>query len=407
MNLNTLFISDNSITNPILYSQGLPFLNNISRKGWNCYILTFEINNEEKYTSTTMLEYERYNSVEELDFIQVYITLSRIIPTTLKMLTKGLITSYKIIKSNNIQIIHARSFLPALIAVTLKVIFFRKKDLKVIYDTRGAFIDEWLFIKNRSENSMLAKFAKYVEKLLLQHSDKIIAVSEFYKNYIINTFSQSSNFDRKVNYIPNRTFIINEEPNSNFNISKNAGTEVIGVFSGSAAPWQGVENLFELIYVSYQNQLKMKFKIITYEPEKIKNQHKIVKDMLSSTLQIINLNSLETKKILKQCSFGILPRDKNFINLASSPLKFAEYLAAGLPVLAGEGIGDTEEIINKYNVGVIIKNKNYLEALNSMMALLEDEDIRNRCRSVAEKYFNIEKSFAQYEQIYNSLVQED
>ena len=83
--------------------------------------------------------------------------------------------------------------------------------------------------------------------------------------------------------------------------------------------------------------------------------------------------------------------------------KFAEYLSAGLPVLLSEGIGDTESVIRKYNVGVIIKNNDYESAISELQELLNDKDVYHRCLRIADKKFNINISFKQYQEIYDKL----
>ena len=59
-----------------------------------------------------------------------------------------------------------------------------------------------------------------------------------------------------------------------------------------------------------------------------------------------------------------------------------------------------EKIINKYKVGVIVKNNDYEYALKEMAELLKDPEIYKRCKETAAKEFNIKDAFVQYEDIY-------
>jgi glycosyltransferase involved in cell wall biosynthesis len=106
---------------------------------------------------------------------------------------------------------------------------------------------------------------------------------------------------------------------------------------------------------------------------------------------------------LRRCSFGILIRKNNLINRVSSPLKFAEYLSAGLPVLISEGVGDTETFVKTNNIGVIVKDNDYLQAHKKMKDLLSDPEVHSRCRQLAEKEYDINISFNQYMNIYKNL----
>ena len=51
--------------------------------------------------------------------------------------------SKTIVKKNKIDIVHARSLYPAIISMFLKIIYPR---LKLIYDNRGVFIEEQIFL---------------------------------------------------------------------------------------------------------------------------------------------------------------------------------------------------------------------------------------------------------------------
>jgi hypothetical protein len=51
---------------------------------------------------------------------------------------------------------------------------------------------------------------------------------------------------------------------------------------------------------------------------------------------------------------GFLLRRSSPVNEVSSPTKFGEYLAAGLPVVMTDGIGDFTDLAMQENVGLII-----------------------------------------------------
>lgn len=67
-----------------------------------------------------------------------------------------------------------------------------------------------------------------------------------------------------------------------------------------------------------------------------------------------------------------------------SAIKIGEYWANGLPILIPEGIGDDSEIINKEQVGCILKEPfDYFEQLNE---IIKDSTHRTRIAKLAERY---------------------
>ena len=60
-------------------------------------------------------------------------------------------------------------------------------------------------------------------------------------------------------------------------------------------------------------------------------------------------------------------RESSVTNQVASPVKIAEYLSCGLKIIISKNLGDYSEMIEKYNLGYIIKNDNSinLEKVNA------------------------------------------
>jgi glycosyltransferase involved in cell wall biosynthesis len=94
----------------------------------------------------------------------------------------------------------------------------------------------------------------------------------------------------------------------------------------------------------------------------------------------------------------------------SFPVKLAEALATGLPVVTNRGIGDLDDLIEAERVGVFVKDfspEAYDEACQRLTELLEDPTTRQRCRSLAEKRYGLEWALDAYRHVYSSLSPRD
>jgi len=396
---NILFISDSSLRNPILQSQGLPFVYNLNHTQFKPFVLSFEETNLGKEESLEIQAIiNKYNS--KIDFFPVTIRKKGVLPSWLYFSWKRIKILYKIISNHQITLLHARSFNPAFLAIVIKI--FLKPSIKVIYDNRGLYIDELIFRNALSKGSIKEKIFRTIEKVIMIKCDQMVVVSNAFKSYIVEQWGdRNKNISIKTKTIPNRTQLI-------FNDSDIVSRQTLMedrttcVYTGSSASWQGADNFYKVFSIILDRIPTTYFKILTYEPEAFLN-HPPENIKLAERLIVDKIKFSDVKTELINATFGILLRKPDIVSRVSAPIKFAEYLAAGLPVILREGIGDTEQIIKKYNVGVIIKKNNYVTAVSELKELLDDKDVFYRCLRVADKEFNINISFKQYQEIYDRL----
>ena len=101
----------------------------------------------------------------------------------------------------------------------------------------------------------------------------------------------------------------------------------------------------------------------------------------------------------------ILP---SFARRSMSPTKFAEYLAAGLPVIVSAGIGDLDAHIEEARVGVLLRSfdrEAYAEALRAVEELRRDPELAERCRREARARYDLHTvGGARYRRLYDEVL---
>ena len=71
------------------------------------------------------------------------------------------------------------------------------------------------------------------------------------------------------------------------------------------------------------------------------------------------MQSNEVPKYLLAADYGLLIRENTVTNQVASPVKFAEYLACGLPVIISRNLGDYSEFVTKNNCGYLLNEFNF------------------------------------------------
>jgi glycosyltransferase involved in cell wall biosynthesis len=110
---------------------------------------------------------------------------------------------------------------------------------------------------------------------------------------------------------------------------------------------------------------------------------------------------------LSAADVGIAFYKPTLSRLATSPVKLAEYLACGLPVVINAGVGDSDTLISTERVGAVVRRFNeteYREVLSTIGGMVCTE-VRQRARSVAEKFFDVRRvGVERYARLYEKLL---
>jgi glycosyltransferase involved in cell wall biosynthesis len=92
--------------------------------------------------------------------------------------------------------------------------------------------------------------------------------------------------------------------------------------------------------------------------------------------------------------------------MGASPTKIGEYWACGLPVVTTPGVGDTDDLIERFRCGVIVAENTdaaYRRAGNLLRELLSDPNLRARCRAAAEAHYALEPACERQMRLYHDL----
>lgn len=400
MKKNILFIVDGSLRNPILQSQGLPLLYNLNDTKYIPFVLSFEESNKSEEENLELHSIiKKYDS--KINFLPRIINKKGILPSWFYSIWNGSKILYSLIREYEIKLLHARSFIPAFLSVIIKIFF--KPSIKVIYDNRGLYIDQLIFRNELSKGSPKEKILRVIESIIINKCDQMVVVSNAFKSYIAERFINSNkNVINKTRMIANRTQLHFDDSDIAVR-QKNMKDRIVCVYVGSAASWQGIDDFYTVFSLILERIPTTHFKILTYQPEVFLN-HSPESTELAKRIIVKKVEPSDVRIEFSNSTFGILLRKQDMVSHVSAPIKFAEYLSTGLPVILREGIGDTEQIIKKYNVGVIIRNNDYKTAISELQELLNDKEVYQRCLNTARKEFNIEQSYIEYENIYDSLL---
>jgi glycosyltransferase involved in cell wall biosynthesis len=314
------------------------------------------------------------------------------------MIIVGIIETISFLNREKIEVIHCRSSYPTIIGVVAK--FF--SSCRVLYDNRGIPGEE---MKGRKFDPQSFVY-NAVEETLLKYSDSIVVVSTPFKDYLLENYPDLDLKEKikviengfspdRIKYSDSQRKIRREE--------EGLSDRIVMTYSGTLSKWQMFEEICDLFILFKKLEPKALFLVLSPDATEVE---KIIwsKKISSEDFRIFNITNNQLGDYLILGDFGVLFRLPLLINKVAAPIKFAEYLAAGLPVLLTPGIGDTEKMCMDGEYGIVIESseKNLEGTLHKMITLVRQPGINTKCSSYAISRLSVDSAALKYLNIYFS-----
>ncbi len=262
---------------------------------------------------------------------------------------------------------------------------------KICFDARGAYAAEF------SEYDVLPDIkvnseVENLERISILESDFRMAVSEQLVNYWKIKYAYDSDKHVVIPCTLNRSALVTPDA-SVMTIRSRLGFSInskIIVYAGSSAGWQSLKNMNDALPQIFNSDPDVNLLLLTKE---IGNDLQILK-MFPNRVKKLWLNSNEVGVYLAACDYGWLVRENSVTNRVASPVKYAEYLAAGLVLIVSNELGDYSNYVLTNKAGFIWNNevpidflpKPILEQKNRMVELSKNDFMKENYR---EQYYKI------------------
>ena len=388
-----LFISYNGMLDPLGQTQVLPYLRSLVSTGVEFTLLSFERNKAFEPAGQEGARKLRAALLEQgIDWRWLRYHQSPSLPATTYDVFAGVRFAKALVQEKRIELVHARSHIPATIAVALK----RRFKLKMIFDLRGLMADEYVDAEHWPMNGLRYRITKLAERRALGKTDAIVTLTE--KIWpIIREWDGLRGRDVHHAVIPCcvdlKRFSFSQHERELRRAELGLDQQFTLVYSGSIDGWYLTEKMVEYFASFRRNVPDSHLLWLT------NGSHERIRQLMMSSN--IGLSSFSIRSVaadlvpsyLSAADAGIAFIKPCFSKLASSPTKNGEYLACGLPLVINSGIGDSDALVEEYKAGVLVKDftaEDYAGAAARLVQMTSDPGLRNKMRSVAAQLFDLE-----------------
>jgi glycosyltransferase involved in cell wall biosynthesis len=402
-----LYVSYDGMTDPLGQSQVIPYLEGLAAKGHRIHLLSCEKNHR-------LLQHEKLiqNRLDKsnIHWHAIPYTATPPVVSTMKDIRLMKKTAIQLHHDFHFDLIHCRSYIAAFVGL-----FFKKKwGIPFLFDMRGFWADERIdgHIWNLKNPvfKIVYKYFKKKERIFLQRANHVVSLTENAKQEILANFNLAKN--PEITVIPccvdNALFketLLSEEEKKQWLLKLNLSSDhTIITYSGSLGTWYLVPEMLDFFKVLLQSLPQARLLVITQDDPSMVRNYCREKNIAENTFSIVSAQRHEMPVYLSLTDFALFFIRPAYSKKASSPTKMGEFMSMNIPVITNSGIGDVDDLMNKYTIGIKVKElseKGYFEAVQQLKST---EGMWNKdSKNVAETLYSLSFGVENYHNIYQTL----
>lgn len=398
-----LYLCYQSILEPLTQTQVAAYLEGLAQANFKTLLVTFEPR------ALTQDETEMWETrLKEKGITWQWLRYHKrpTLPATAWDIFAGIVVGWRLMREHHVELVHARSHVPGIMALVLK----RFTGVKFLFDVRGFMAEEYADAGVWSQDGMLFRLTKRAEKRLVGAADGIVILTYKAKD-LLRAWYPVETDHKPIEVIPCcvdlRQFGSEEETHAQVN-ANGAGTTL--VYVGKLGGWYPVAEMVAFVASCQKLTPQLHWQVWTQS-----DAAQLQAELAAQGLTDVSVGRAEPHELMQKLAradAALSLYKRNLSAAGCSPTKIGEYLAAGLPVVSSAGIGDVDALLENQSdgaVGVLVKDASpasYVDAARALETLLHDPNLRERCRAVALKALDLERvGWVRYRKIYQELLQ--
>jgi glycosyltransferase involved in cell wall biosynthesis len=390
-----LYISYDGMLEPLGQSQVLAYLERLA-PDFEVYLISFEKASDWKDSRARAHVTARMKQAN-IRWHPLRYHKKPTAPATGWDIAMGTLAAARLVLQHRIRLIHARSYVPALMALPVK----KLGGARLLFDIRGLWADERVDGGLWPAQGRLYKTAKAIERALLLESDHVVTLTH-----------ASAREIEGFPYLAGRTPSISVIPTCADleRFAQTPRTEVdpftFGCV-GSVSTWSAFDNVLACYRMVAEQMPGARLLIVN------RHEHDFIRSRLQAhgineeCVELVAAAHDEVPALIRRMTVGAALYKPSYSVVATAPTKLAEYLGCGIPCLGNSAVGDVETLLEGGRVGVALKSfaeEDVRAGVGRLLALLKDPTLSQRCVAFAHEHFSVNVGATDYRLIYQRLL---
>ena len=378
-----LFVSYDGVLGGPGRSQAVPYLLGYRAAGWSVHLLSYE-------KPLLLAEEGTRRAVEdELRAAGVRWTVLPYRRAMARDLAAGLLAVRRIVREENPAVLHARSYVPALLCDLAG----RGRGARLLFDMRGFWPDERVDGGLWSAGHPLHLLWKRIERRLLRRAEGVVVLSNAGARILRDEGLLPAATPLEV--IPCGTDLERFRPlpasEAPPDLRPFLGRRVF-TFLGATGTWYLLDAMLDFAAAAVAADPDARLLFLTEDPGGAVEAGLAARSVPPDRRIVRRVPHADVPRWIAPSAAGVFFIRSCRSKRASCPTKLAEFLACGVPVVINEGVGDTAEVVRGAGVGVVLDRLDapgFESALAGLQGLRADPALPGRCRAEAACRFDV------------------
>jgi len=382
--LRTLYICYFGLREPLVQTQVLPYLRELAAGEVLVYLMTFEPQMQQRWTAQALADERARLEGQGISWTALPYHKSPSAPATLYDIMAGTLAAVRLARRHRINVLHARAHIPLAMALMAA----RITKCALIFDIRGLMAEEYADAGVWAENSLKFRAIKKLEQAGIKKADQLVVLTKAMKLWLVNNgWKRAENIE----VIP---CCVDLAAYTGAARKAGAATDRFEViYAGSVTGLYLIEEMGRFFLELKAREPRAFLRILTTSSAAEAGERLKGVGLEPEDFWIGRVSPAEVPQYLRGARLGLSFRKATFSQLAASPTKIGEYLAAGLLVVSNAGIGDIDDLLHKEpGVGVVLQDftaAEFSRAAEAALALAVDASTPARAVEVSRRYFDL------------------
>jgi glycosyltransferase involved in cell wall biosynthesis len=398
-----VFATYNGLLDPLGPSQILPYLERLHRD-FPVHILSFE--RSDRLAQRPALEaMDRRTAAAGIGWTWLRYHKTPSLPAKVFDLAVGTFTLRRILGHGSVGLVHARGYLPMALAVRAT------RRIPILFDIRGLQPEEYVDGGLWKEGELKWRLTKASERTFFRRASGAVVLTRNILPFVEQRFALHGRAP-PVSVIPCCVdlgrFTFDERARSERRVALGvADSAVLFVYSGSIGTWYMPEAMARFVRAFKRSTGRAVFLLwmVNNEQERVQAASRAA-GLEASEFTALHAAPRDVPAYLSAADVALAMIRPTFSKRASSPTKYAECLAMGLPLVICKDVGDGNELEPLGGAVTVVSDchDNDLADASARLAALMTRG-RPHFRRVAAELFDVDRvGVPAYRSLYEKLM---